>query len=149
MSLTQWAENGWLRRQPSSASEVRALLAVIERDLGDADGSISPDWRFGIAYNAVLKLCTILIRAKGYRVEKVLHHHRTLQAMPLVLGVDREADAQYLEVCRKKRNILEYESPGGVTNENADELIGFARHLRKDVLQWLRDRHPEFLAEGE
>lgn len=31
----------------------------------DAAGSISADWRFGIAYNAALKLCTILLYASG------------------------------------------------------------------------------------
>jgi len=30
-------------------------LAIVDRDLADAGGGISPDWRFGIAYNAVPK----------------------------------------------------------------------------------------------
>lgn len=35
------------------------MLAIVDRDLADAGGNISPDWRFGIAYNGALKLCTI------------------------------------------------------------------------------------------
>lgn len=59
MSLKQWADNGWLRPHESSSQEIAGLLAIVERDLADAEGDISADWRFGIAYNAALKLCTI------------------------------------------------------------------------------------------
>jgi hypothetical protein len=54
MTLKQWAVNGWLRDYRSSAEEIGNLLAIVERDLKDAaEGVISADWRFGIAYNAV------------------------------------------------------------------------------------------------
>jgi hypothetical protein len=70
MSLKQWADNGWLRPHNTSAKEVAGLTAIVERDLVDAEGEISADWRFGIAYNAALKLCTILLHASGYRPER-------------------------------------------------------------------------------
>ena len=50
------------------------------------DVGILGDWRFGIAYNTALKLCTILLYASGYRAERTLQHYRTIQAMPLILG---------------------------------------------------------------
>lgn len=59
MSLKQWANNGWLRPHQTSSKEIEDLLAIVKRDLADAAGDISADWRFGIAYNAALKLCTI------------------------------------------------------------------------------------------
>ena len=31
----------------------------------------------------------------------------------------------YLEVCRKKRNIIEYDSPGSVSEADAAELVKF------------------------
>jgi hypothetical protein len=87
MSLKQWADNGWLRSHKTSKQEVSNLLGIVERDLKDAESSdISADWRFGIAYNAALKLCTILLGAQGYRAEKNLQHYRTIQALPLILG---------------------------------------------------------------
>lgn len=89
MSLKQWAENGWLRPHRTSAQEVADLLAIVERDLADAQGEISADWRFGIAYNAALKLCTLLLYVSGYRPEKNLAHYRTLAALPLILGTGR------------------------------------------------------------
>jgi hypothetical protein len=70
MSLKQWLEHGWLRKHQTSKKEIGNLLQIIERDLKDTEGGISEDWRFGIAYNAALKLCTILLYAEGYRPEK-------------------------------------------------------------------------------
>ena len=79
MSLQKWVEYGWLRSHKSSNKEIADLLRIIDRDLQDAAGEISSDWRFGIAYNAVLKLCTMLLYAEGYRPEKNLQHYRTIQ----------------------------------------------------------------------
>jgi hypothetical protein len=67
MSLQKWLEYGWLRPHQPSRKEISDLLRIIDRDLHDAAGNISADWRFGIAYNAALKLCTILLYAEGYR----------------------------------------------------------------------------------
>ena len=106
---------------------------------------ISPDWRFGIAYNAVLKLCTILLHASGHRVERSLHHYRTLQALPLILGTGRQADADYLDACRIKRNTVEYDRTGAATHADADELLSLAIDLRKDVLAWLKSTQPGFI----
>jgi len=143
MTLKQWAANGWLRGHETSSQEIANLFGIVDRDLADAAGSISPDWRFGIAYNAALKLCTILLYASGYRAERVLQHYRTIQAMPLILGSDRKADAEYLETCRKKRNIVEYDYVGGATDDEVDELISFVKELRSGVLDWLRENHPQ------
>ena len=86
MSLKQWADNGWLRPHVTSQQEIADLFAIVGRDLGDAERNISADWRFGIAYNAALKLCTILLYASGYRPEKALQHYRTIAALPEILG---------------------------------------------------------------
>jgi len=121
------------------------LLEIVDRDLRDAQQrGVSADWRFGIAYNAALKLCTILIYTEGYRPEKTLAHYRTLQALPLILGPEREDDAGYLDSCRAKRNAVEYDYVGGATNADADELITFTIELRKNVLGWMKKTHPEY-----
>ncbi len=55
MNLTDWERNGWLSPHQTSASEVRDLLAVVNRDLADSEAEgLSPDWRMNIAYNAAL-----------------------------------------------------------------------------------------------
>ena len=146
MSLKKWADNGWLRPHETSPQEIANLLSIVDRDLNDADGGISADWRFGIAYNAALKLYTILLYVSGYRAERTLQHYRTIQAMPLVLGAERKEDAKYLDACRKKRNIVEYDYVGGATADDANELIAFVRDLREEVLTWLKENHSELLS---
>jgi len=144
MTLKIWANNGWLKPHKTSAEEVGNLLAIVHRDMDDArEHAISDDWRFGIAYNAALKLCTILLYAEGFRPDKNLAHYRTLQALPLILGDKRKSDAEYLDTCRTKRNTVEYDYVGGVTGSEADELIEFVKALEKDVLAWLKSKHPE------
>ena len=105
-------------------------MAIVERDLVDAEGDISPDWRFGIAYNAALKLCTILLHTSGYRHEKALQHYRTIAALPLILGDESKDDADYLETCRTKRNTAEYEMAVVATERDASELVDFVKELR-------------------
>ena len=77
MRLQQWKANGWLQTHQTTSSQIDGLLAIVERDLEDSMRDLSPDWQFGIAYNAALKLCTILLYASGFRPEKNLAHYRT------------------------------------------------------------------------
>lgn len=144
MSLELWSKNGWLRLHHTTRAQIEELFSIVTRDLDDARTErLSTDWQFGIAYNAALKLCTILLYAEGYRPEKTLAHYRTLQALPLILGPNRQSDADYLETCRNKRNIAEYDSAGHISLEEARELAAFAIELRADVEAWLKKKHPE------
>jgi hypothetical protein len=146
MNLQDWADNGWLRSHKTSLQEIGNLLEIVERDLKDAqETGLSADWRFGIAYNAALKLCTVLMYAEGFRPEKNLAHYRTLQALPIILGKERDADADYLDSCRAKRNTVEYDYVGGATDSDADELINFTKELHVDVVKWLKKKHSELL----
>ena len=73
MTLKQWFENSWLRRHKTKPREITDLLHIVDRDLEDArERHISNDWRFGIAYNAALKLCTMLLYAEGDRAQKIV-----------------------------------------------------------------------------
>jgi|SRR3989339_2099305 hypothetical protein len=145
MTLQQWADNGWLEPHVTSPEEIANLLAIVDRDLSDAGGGISPDWRFGIADNAALKLCTILLYAEGYRASRMLQHYRTIQALPLILGPEHRADADYLDNCRKKRNIVEYDYVGGATEDEASELSAYVLELREKVLDRLKKYHSQLL----
>lgn len=146
MSLQQWADNGWLRAHRTSRQEIGDLLQIIERDLHDArNAGLSEDWRFGIAYNAALKLCTILLYSEGFRAEKTLQHYRTIQALPLILGPQRRGDADYLDACRSKRNVVEYDRTGVVSAGEAQELLDFVAELRDEVRRWLEERHGELV----
>ncbi len=82
---------------------------------------------------------------EGFKPEKALAHYRTLQALPLILGAEKEDDADYLDSCRAKRNIVEYDYIGGATAADANELISFVNDLKNEVLEWIKSKHPQFL----
>ncbi len=70
MSLRQWKDNGWLKEHISDLAELSNLLAIADRDIADASAEgLSNDWKFGIAYNAALKLCTMMLYDAGYMPE--------------------------------------------------------------------------------
>ncbi len=144
MSLEKWEEYGWLRAKPTSYNEIQNLLVIVNRDMEDAQGEVSTDWQFGIAYNAALKLCTILLRASGYRAASGDHHNKTIMTLPEILGHDWREDAEYLNSCRMKRNTLEYDYAGCATEGDVMELRTFLDRFRDAVLSWLDANHPEF-----
>ena len=131
MSLENWHKNGWIRSHNTNRQQIVDLMAIVDRDLKDArSDQLSSDWQFGIAYNAALKLCTVLIYAEGYRPERANAHYRTLQALSLIMGTDRTSDVDYLDSCRIKRNTVEYDLAGQTSPEEASELRGFASDLK-------------------
>jgi uncharacterized protein (UPF0332 family) len=147
MSLPTWLAAGWLQRHETSPEEIRDLWLIVERDLKDAStGSLSHDWQYGIAYNAALKLCTILLYAEGYQPAKgQLAHSRTLNALPHILGKRHQQNADYLDGCRQKRNTVEYDYAGGASKGDAEELIAFCRELQTEVFAWLKKKHPHLV----
>lgn len=82
---------------------------------------------------------------KGFKSERKLQHYRTIQAMPLILGEDRKKDAQYLDACRSKRNIAEYNRVGVVTERDAEELVQFVKEFKNDVINWLKKNCPNLI----
>ncbi len=143
MSLEQWRSNGWLKSHRTDAGELANLLAIADRDLADADAQgLSSDWKFGIAYNAALKLCTMLLYDAGYMPEKSLAHYRTLLSIIYTLGLERQGDAAYLDACRAKRNHVEYDHVDGASAAEAEELLVFARELRAEVVRRLVAKYP-------
>jgi hypothetical protein len=138
MSINNFIKSGILVKQDSSKDEIADLLKIVERDLEDsAQTEISDDWQFGIAYNAALKLANVLVRASGYRVKGQGHHMNTILMIPFILGSHKKDDADYLDACRRKRNIVEYDSVGGATAEDVRELREFVQEFQKEVLTWL------------
>jgi hypothetical protein len=146
MSLQEWAESGGLHPHKTNAREIASLLAVVERDLVDAQSQISTDWRFGIAYNAARTLCTILLYASGYRAEKDSQDDHTIGALPLILYY-RKDDADYLKACRMKWDTAK-NAKSVATEKDCSELVEFVKELRDDVIYWLQQCRPDFTAKN-
>lgn len=104
---------------------LRDLSKLIDRDIKDAQvASLSADRRFAIAYNAALNLANYVIRKNGYRVAARVGHHRiTFLVAEKILGRSAKKHIDYFDVCRRKRNKVEYDLTGVVTDGEVAELI--------------------------
>src|SRR5450432_3187257 len=125
MTLPLWPKSGWLKAHAPTKQQVAAIFSVVDRYLDDSRQTLSADGRFNIAYNAALQLCSIVLLAEGWKPDKLNAHHRTISALPLILGKDHQDDADYLDACRSKRNGLEYDAAGRVSLAEAKELRDF------------------------
>jgi len=142
MGFDEWVANRWVVPHVATREEVAELLAAVAVDLETARATAAPAWRFAVAYTAGLRLCTLALNASGYRAGGERKHYRTIAALPLVIGDSAKDTAAYLEVCSRKRHEVTYESVGGVSGEEADELVGVVRDLRHEVVAWLLRAHP-------
>jgi hypothetical protein len=128
MSLDDWLRNDWLKRHKTTKAEIDALLAIVDREVRDSqvDG-VSVDGRFSHAYRAALTLATVLLYASGYSPSRgQSHHHRTIEAIPEILGAGAKDDSAYLQSCRAKRNAAEYDAA--------------TRRARRNVPSWWNSR---------
>ncbi len=146
MSLKDWLRKGQLQPHKASGKEICDILCVVDRDLHDAAiHSVSPDRRFATAYNAILQLATMVIRAEGYRVAGQHHHWLTLQALPQIMPSIDAGRADYFDACRRKRNKVDYDSAEIISETEAGEALEEAQQFRKVVTDWLKTRHPDLL----
>jgi len=88
MSLNDWQRNGWLKAHNPTVQEVTDLLTLADRDLRNAKAKgLDDDWRFSIAYNAILQAATAALIASGYSVQKGdSHHFRVIGSMACYAG---------------------------------------------------------------
>lgn len=146
MSLELWEKNGWLREHKTSPQEINGILSLVERDIEDASReAISIDWQFNIAYNAGLQLATISLLAAGYRAGRgESKHYRVIQALPLVMGEQYSTLRNYLDNCRRKRNVSEYDAVGTISEKEAEDLLQTVKEFKITVESWLKKNHPVF-----
>ncbi len=146
MSLKDWADNGWLKPFKTDKQEIADLFAIVQRDLSDANlQNLSPDWQFGIAYNAALKLCTIILHVHGYRPENVLAHYRTIMALKEISDQKWRKHCSYLNECRMRRNTLEYNMAHIISPDDASKLISFSTAFHLEVIKYLEENYPDMI----
>ncbi len=144
MSLKQWLDNGWLRRHETSRQEIQEQFEGVAGDIDDASQDLSAAWKFAIAYNAALRLCSIMLYACGYRSSREQKHYRTITSLPLTLGPEAAELTNYLDRCRVKRHEATYEKASIVSLDEAEELITAVNGLKLQVHHWLKANHPDY-----
>jgi hypothetical protein len=87
MSLGKLMQIGWYKAEPSSSKEIADLFSIVDRSQADLKvGGISDDHRYQAAYNDVLTLANIALRASGFRVsQNQAHRQRIVENLELTV----------------------------------------------------------------
>jgi hypothetical protein len=144
--LEKLLANKRLKGHAATPAEIADLRAVVDRDLQDARLSgLSPDRGFATAYNAALQVAQMVVLCAGYRVAAVPGHHVTaFQATEATMGSSVSRLMAYFEVCRRKRNQVDYDGTGIATDTEAAELIVKAEEFLLLAENWIAGNHPQF-----
>src|SRR5438132_1005147 len=146
MSLAKWAEYGWVRAEPTSPTEIKDLLSIVDRGLTDSKvEAISADLRFIAAFNSALTAATVALRATGHRTATQAGHHiKTIESLELTLMSDSKL-IQRFKGFNNKRNKSSYDVAGSISEQDLASMIKLAGDLRVDLVSWLKHAHAELL----
>lgn len=138
-----------VQNHTTTRQEIDDLREIVKRDLADAAiDQLSDDRKFATAYNAVLQLSKMSIACSGYRVTSGAgHHQKTFDVIRTALASPEAEDfADYFEMCRRKRNHIDYDGADIVTETEADELVEKAGEFNDFVEDWISREHPALKA---
>jgi hypothetical protein len=146
MSLEKWVEYGWLRREPTSPSEIKNLLGIVDRSLADSRvEAVSTDLRFIAAFNAALCVATTALRASGHRTATQAGHHvKTIESLELTIKASPKL-IQRFKTFNNKRNKSVYDVAGAISDQELEAMKKLADELKDSALAWLQEFHPELL----
>src|SRR6202171_2723988 len=132
MSLEKWVEYGWLRREPTSPSEIKNLLGIVDRSLADPKvKAVSTDLRFIAAFNAALCVATTALRASGHRTATQAGHHvKTLESLELTIKANPKL-IQRFKTFNNKRNKSVYDVAGSVSDQELEGMVKLANELKE------------------
>ena len=124
--LERLADLGALKREPPSHREFIGLVRSGRARLADAaNGDLSPESRFDLAYNAAHALALATLRRLGYRSSS-----RQLVFQTLPHTTQSPASVwRMLSTCHGKRNLAEYEGYAAVDQALLDGLLVAAQAL--------------------
>ncbi len=83
------------------------------------------------------------IACAGYRVTARTGHHKlSFDGLELALGSGAEKYSDYFEVCRRKRNTIDYTRSHVATETEAEEILKTATKFYEFVEGWIDSRFP-------
>jgi len=146
MTLKQFVQEGKIRPHHTSPKEIRDLFELVDRDTRDALAeNISCDRKFATAYNAALTSATIILYCRGYQSYGKAHHFTVFQCLKVILGKEYVELADYFDSCRIKRNTLDYDLAGVVSEKEFAELIDEVRRFCDFVKGWVKKYYPKYI----
>ena len=110
---------------------------------------ISDDLRFQAAYNGILTLANIALRASGFRVSLGQgHHQRVIESLEYTLTTQdahaRERWIRKIKSHSQKRNAASYDLAGGVSPSDLAQIVRDLAALREQVDACVKENHPEY-----
>jgi len=147
ISLKLWLKEGWLKEHKPTSREIAELLAVADRALKDCQVvGLSSEGKLDMAHNAALQSSAAALAAAGYRASREAYHYYVIQSLSFTLQLE-ERIIRRLNKLRLKRNISDYERPGMVTEQEAQEMVELAKLIRQQAEEWIRNNHKELARE--
>lgn len=144
MTLKKLQTDGRLKPHKTSKQEIDELRGAVDVKLADARStSISDDTRFTTAYGAALLLAKMALACAGYRLDSRSggHHVAAFEALPHCVGASAAPLAKYFEVCRRKRNEIDYDRANVASRADADEIVRQTEALQSLVEDWITKHH--------
>jgi hypothetical protein len=145
MSLDNLVGKG-LEITVTDAEEVARYMAMIEAKLKDSkNASNSLVSRFDLAFESLLQVAVLALRANGYRTDSQAGDQQlAIQTLPKSVGIDA-AEVRTLEEYRKKRSAGLYGADYSPTEEEVKSVIRSADALRGKVLDWIKENRRELM----
>jgi len=137
---------GELQPHRTSRQELDGLRKVVERDLQDSRlQGLSADRRFATAYNAALQSGIMILYCSGYRpsTSRGGHHRNVFEALRHILDSSHHDRIDYFDSCRRKRNTLDYDTAGLISETEADELVEQALEFHEIAEDWIQKNSPD------
>jgi hypothetical protein len=138
-------KTGQLLVEPTDPEEIRLLLAKADERIADATKRVvSNDSTFDIAYEGVLQMALIALRAHGLRVRtKDGHHAIAIQTLNTTIGL-ASGDVTLLDAYRRNRarNLYGTRQP---SDAEVTGLIESALKLRQALQAWFETNRPDLI----
>jgi hypothetical protein len=145
MGLERWVEYGWLRREPTSPSEIEGLLGIVESSLADASvEAVSTDLRFIAA--STWRFASLRLRsASGHRTATQAGHQvKTIEPLELTIKASPKP-IQRFKTFNNKRNKSVYDVAGAISDQELEAMMKLANELKDSTVAWLQEFHQEGL----
>ena len=132
-----------LGKEPTDPHEIGRFLGKINQRITDAaKRAVGLDSTFDIAYEGVLQIAMVALRAEGYRVKTTPGHQQiAIQSLPLTLELPKD-ETYVFDVFRRKRSQSIYGAEYDPSEAEVVALIEAAQKLQARLLDWLAEQHP-------
>lgn len=134
-----------LQQEVADPAEITRLRRKIATKLSDAlNDQISLESRFDLAYEALLQIGLVALRANGLRPDsRGGHHALALQTLDSTIGYPREK-LRLLDRFRRQRADGLYDASFEPSEAEVQALLDTVSELKDHLEDWLSKTHPEW-----